>query len=303
MRLVRRVFIAGLLITLVFLMASYESKPIIFSEEPKVSTAWEVVTPTGNTIGSGIVAILRISSPLGVDLDLRTLSDVGAKIGHLEVRERKVRRYREGGSIISEVTYTFQYLEPIDFTKPVTERTGSVGSFIYRYRVWSAEGKPVPQSQSAYTSEFPFSLIKRVKDDLPPGKQIRGLVGPWPEAWRYGLLLEGAGGLIMISPLFVLVWQVFRRRKVVVPPITLPLDPVSEIAKLFDSWRGTGDYLYVKKAARFYRNPFFTAVQADKIAPPPLWSETGEILYSGRALSKEKVEEFFRKLLEVVRDV
>jgi hypothetical protein len=257
---------------------------VIFSSRPEIAARWEVKNPTGNVIGSGITAILRIESPIGVEPDLRTLPDVGESVDDLEVRFRTVHQYFEGKAFVTEITYVFQYLLTIDFSQPVTEKKVSRRAFIYHWWGLNKAGEAEKFYDFGYIPEFSYSLIRRVNVQSEP----YDVLGRRPEPFHLGILLEVAGLLVLLSPGAYYVARTLRARKVL-EEVTPAFRP--EITDLYKFWKATGDYSYFVQAVVLYRAEFWGFIK------PECWDETTAVVYRGPKLPKVEVERVFKILM------
>ncbi|MBI1871865.1 hypothetical protein HYS10_00410, partial [Candidatus Collierbacteria bacterium] len=133
--------ISLLILFVVAIAVLQRSSPLItvFTEEPKATAHWHIASPD-NRLGGLIKATLRITTQKGATVDLSRLPEAGDTLalpskydvltspypghesqretseGEVEVISRRISQYNSvGGSIVTEVSYEFQYLLPIDF--------------------------------------------------------------------------------------------------------------------------------------------------------------------------------------------
>lgn len=215
-----------------------------------------------------------------------------SKIGNAEVRNRSVRRWVQGNQQVVEVTYTLQYLLPIDFTHTFTKeivRSLAVGTSYLRYE---NNGKVMKRVSILMPLDATFYLVRRVEQGDQPIMDLRAVVkkvSPLPS-----ILRMVAVGLV-VGTFAAQGWSAIRRRTLRRRGIGMILAPSSSptAAMLFASWQKSGEYGYFVEAVRIYRAGFWGK-------PRPLdWFRWTFIIYSGRILSDSQIKETFEHLISL----
>ncbi|MEX1068744.1 MAG: hypothetical protein WED08_02945 [Patescibacteria group bacterium] len=291
------------------------------SLRPEIRTDWEIQTVYNNPIGYPIGAIYRISAPVGAQVNLAPLPKVGDQIdlyrllpadrfvepylygekdgfgedprydnqGQVEVRDRVVRRQIAGGRQIVEVTYTLQYLQPIDFSRAFTEKLIRSGLTTVEYfRILPSTGKLGFDLVVSENRDATFYLVRRVEEgDSPIGDLFS--IRRNPDLLPSFLKIAAAGlvGGTFAAQGWVGLRRKIQRRRAAMVAAKLP----SAVAVLYARWQESRDYRLFAEAVQLYRQGFWGR-------PRPLdWLRTTFVLYSGRLLPEAQIREIFAFLL------
>jgi hypothetical protein len=284
-------------------------------------TEWEIDSVSNNYIGFPITIVFRVSISAKAQVDLSLLPEVGETVdlwrilpptpfdqgfeyydnptpglspnGEFEVQNRVIREHFRGGQRIIEATYTFLYLDPIDFKRQFTEKVTRSPNVHIRYILFiRGTGRFVREFVNTTSKDATFYLVRRVKEGdqpIPDLLAVAKVVSPLPHYFR----LIAAG--LMVGMLSAQSWSVVNRRILRRRGSKLALvSPASfATAELYESWQKNGDYQYFLEAVRLYREGFWGR-------PRPLdWARTTFILYSGWVISASQIKKTFEYLISL----
>jgi len=327
LRFLKRLAIVLVLLAAAALLITGSQARFIFTEKIQSPlTEWEIASVSNNYIGFPITIVFRVSISAKAQVDLSLLPEVGDTVdlwrivpptpfdqgyeyydnptpgyilkGEFEVQNRVIREYFRGGQRIIEATYTFLYLDPIDFKRPFTEKVTRSPNVHIRYILFiRGTGKFVREFVNTTSKDATFYLVRRVKEGDQPISNplaVAKVVSPLPHYLR----LTAAG--LVVGMLFAQGWSGIRRRNLHRRELgtLLSQSPPSTAAVLYAHWQSRGDYRYFLEAIQFYRKGFWGR-------PRPLdWFRTTFILYSGRVVPASQIKETFEYLVseEVQRE-
>lgn len=291
-----------------------------FGEQLVGSAEWEFKTQFNNHIGYEITAVVRITTPPGVYLELEKLPDVGGSFdlsqrwlggdyelwekldrdaqdnlisynGELEVIERTVTQHRGGDSMVTEVTFKLLYLDPIDFNRAYTTKR-IAGSYVgQRYLFFNRKGEIKKGWEHIGIGELDFHVLRRVEEGDQPIFSFIHLPISTPRPY-FLLQISGIGiiaGAVVAHGWSLLKAKMLRRREARALAAIEPKLPTLD--DLYKGWVRTRDYKIFLEAVKLYRRGFWGKRR------PMLWIKTTFILYSGRTFSNEQVEEVLSELV------
>jgi len=292
-----------------------------FAEYPASSAEWEITTQFNNHIGDEITIIVRVSSAPGIRLDFDRFPDVGESFdlsknllddyydqwlrlnreapdssisysGELEVLERIVSRHFEGDFMITEVVYTLQYLDPIDFSRAYTSKRLE-GSYSIGQRFWilDKQGDVVRRSwRHVRVGSLDFQILRRVEtDDEPIFNFLRLTMSTLRPHFYLKIMGIGIIAGAVIYQLWGSVKAIRKNRKEGLLALESQTVPPT-LQDLYLDWVRTGLYSVFLQAVILYRSRF--------LRKPVLWIKTTYILYSGKTLSDRQVEDTLLQLIE-----
>ncbi len=322
--------IIGLLVT-IFL--ARQSKALILYDEPPPATAvWEVSPVYNNSIGSVIVATLRLTHARGTTIDYERMPEKGdvwdlrdkpvpltpvpedyvpqlpsphndyhneqyippvIEEGQVEVLSRTVKSYTKGDKIVTEIRLELQYLDPIDFTGLDDKQLTSYVTVFQVY--WRYTDK---LGLDWYRGTFNFNpgvfyIAQRVDDNSQPILKLHSLEAP-NLIWPY-VRTAGFGSLILAFLLLIRQGLAIARNltKTVEPSQTqLTVEVARTISQLYSLWQGGIDYSYFIQAVILFREQNRNNCQNE------LWEETTYILYSGDILDESNIRRVFEKMMK-----
>lgn len=320
----------SLLISIILIQ---QSSPVVIYDKPPLATAvWEISPVYNNSLGSVIVATLRLTHSQGTTIDYERMPDVGdiwdlrdkpspvttlsedidpifpsphsdiygeqyeqpvIDEGQVEVRSRSISKYLKGEKIVTEIRLELQYLDPIDFSGLDDKR---LSSYVTVFQVYWHYDKI--QGLGLYRSTFEFEdgvfyMAQRVSENSVPILKIHHLQAP-RSIWSY-LRLTGFGFLAF--SLLLLIRQGFGIAKNLAwndKQIQTSLTPEAQttLGDLYTLWLGSLDYHYFVQAVILFR-------QMNAICcPESLWEETTYILYGGDVLQKQDVSRLFEEMMK-----
>lgn len=323
-RILKRLLLICFLLFLSLTLTRSTIPQVVLSEDPKTTIEWEMVTTFSNHIGDRVIAVLRMTAPLGVRPNLSLLPEVGETLelyreepittpqgipprffeyysgpsiiaeGELEVWERSVNYYVRDGLGVTEITYTFQYLLPIDFTRAFTLKHVPSQIFFQTFlKINEKSGLPKKTSRIVKAPEAEFYLLRRVKEGDEPIFEVIRFVSPTLGLAFY-LKISGLG--LIVGTLVAQSWVGIRRRRKREAVVLTTPERSPTLCSLYGAWRCSGEYKVFLEAVKLYRSGFWGR-------PHPMrWIKTTFILYSGRVLSLQQIEKTFTQLMEVRDD-
>lgn len=327
MSLKRGVIVLVLLVTGALLWAGSQPR-IVFTERPVPQVEWEIAAVYNNYIGGPIVVVLRVTTAVGAWVDFTSLPEVGDKVnlyrilppappeidfyydqyypkerdwentgpryssrGEVEVRDRVIRQRTQGNQRIIEVTYTFQYLQPIDFTRWFTEKVIRSSNVTTRFLMLDPRtGKVRLDFSLSAMQDGTFYLVRRVEEGDQPIADlmsVRRTVSLLP----HYLNLTAVG--LLFGTLAAQGWSVIRRRSLRRRELGTLLPPSldTSLSALYASWQKSGEYRFFVEAVILYRKGFWGK-------PRPIdWVRMTFILYSGRIITDSEIKEIFESLI------
>jgi len=326
LRILRRFAITLALLVIGALLLTGSQVRVIFAEKIRpLLTEWEISPVYSNYIGGPITVVFRVHAPAGVRVDLSFLPEVGENVdlwrrlpppppgwnlpdqrsdyrnpnpgyglnGEFEVQDRVIRREYRGGQQVVEVTYTFLYLDPIDFSYRFTKKVTRSPIVSARYFQFEPRmGRIVRDFVNNVRQDATFYLVRRVEEGDRPIADlmtVQKVVSPLPSFLRLT-----AGGLVA-GMLAAQSWSAVRHRIIRRSGSKLALISSASlgVTQLYESWQKNGEYQYFLEAIRIYRQGFWGR-------PRPLdWVWTTFILYSGRVVSDSQIREIFEYLLSL----
>lgn len=313
-----------LLVTGALLIAGSQVRFVLTERISPTTQLW--VDPVySNYIGGPITVVLRIYVPAGVWVDLSNIPEIGETVdlwrkvpiapsgrkgysdgslsldpnsgfisnGKFEVHNRVIRREYRGGQQIIEVTYTFLYLDPIDFDHRFTKKLTRSGEISARYLYFDAsQDKVVRSFIIADRRDASFYLVRRVEQGDQPISDL-GLVNRVVSPLPHFLRLTAVG--LVIGMLTAQGWSAVRCRILRRRGLGVVSSPSSTMSELYAGWQNGGDYRYFLEAIQRYRNGFWNK-------PRPLdWIRTTFIIYSGRVIPAAEIKEIFEYLVALER--
>ena len=328
----RRFLVILILLAAAALLITGSQAQFVFTERisPPL-TEWEIHPAYDSYIGGPITVVFRVYAPAGALVDISNLPEIGEAVdlwriipavrrepgldyqgydnfyyadsdpgytfnGKFEVQNRVIRREYRGDQQIVEVTYTFLYLDPIDFDHRFTKKVARSWVVSARYfRLDPRRNGVVRDFISTTRQEAIFYLVRRVEEGDQPISDlmiVRKVVSPLP----YLLKLTAVG--LVVGMFAAQGWSAVRRRILLRRLRMLPSQPLtSTIAELYAKWQSGGDYRYFLEAIIHYRKGFWGKSR------PLDWVRTTFIttfiLYSGRVVSASQVKEIFEYLVSL----
>lgn len=316
-----------------FLLTGSQSRTV-FTVRPVPQAEWKINSVYNNYIGGPIGVVLRTTVPVGVTVDLSVLPNVGDTVnlyrilppvppeiepyydqyyprerdfadtgprysnrGEVEVRDRVIRQETRGNQRIIEVTYTFQYLQPIDFTRRFTEKVIRSPSISVRFpmlNLRTGDGEVRRDYSLTAVQDGTFYLVRRVEEGDQPIADlmvVRRNVSLLP----HYLNLTAVG--LLFGTLAAQGWSVIRRRSLRRRELGTSLSPSSSsaasISGLYASWQKSGEYRLFIEAVILYRKGLWGK-------PRPIdWLRATYILYGGRVLPDSEIKELFEYLISL----
>lgn len=325
----KRLAIVLVLLAAAALLITGSQAQFVFTERisPPL-TEWEIHPAYDSYIGGPITVVFRVYAPAGALVDISNLPEIGEAVdlwriipirphsspgsdyddyyanpdpgytfnGKFEVQDRVITRTYRGNQQIVEVTYTFLYLDPIDFDHRFTKKVARSWVVSARYfRLDPRRNGVVRDFISTTRQEAIFYLVRRVEEGDQPIFDlmiVRKVVSPLP----YLLKLTAVG--LVVGMFAAQGWSAVRRRILLRRLRMLPSQPLtSTTAELYAKWQSGGDYRYFLEAIIHYRKGFWGKSR------PLDWVRTTFIttfiLYSGRVVSASQVKEIFEYLVSL----
>ena len=327
-RFLKRLVVALALLVIGALFLTGSQARFIFTEKilPPL-TEWEINPVYNNYIGGPITVVFRIYAPARAWVDLSLIPEIGETVdlwrivpqppvgwnfygdggdgyyenpnpgyssnGEFEVQNRVIREEFRGGRRVIEATYTFLYLDPIDFEKRFTEKVARSPNVHVRYFYFNPHTDRVVRDFVNTTSQdAEFYLVRRVEEGdqpIPDLMLMARAVSPLPHYLR----LVAVG--LVVGTFAVQGWSGIRRRIIrrSGSKLTLISSASLGVVQLYESWQKNEEYQYFLEAIRIYRQGFWGR-------PRPLdWVRTTFILYSGRVVSASQIKEIFEYLVSL----
>ena len=329
-RFLKRLVVALALLVIGALFLTGSQARFIFTEKiPPILTEWEIGSVYNNYIGGPITVVFRVYAPVRAWVDLSLIPEVGETVdlwrilpslpvgwnfygdggdgyyenpnpgygsnGEFEVQNRVIREEFRGGQRVIEVTYTFLYLDPIDFERRFTEKVARSPNVHVRYFYFNPHtDKVVRDFVNTISQDATFYLVRRVEEGdqpIPDLMLMARAVSPLPHYLR----LVAVG--LVVGTFAAQGWSGIRRRVIRRRLEMLPSQPLtSTTAELYAKWQSEGDYRYFLEAIVRYRASFWGK-------PRPLeyldWVRMTYILYSGRVVPSSQVKEIFEYLVSL----
>ena len=327
-RFLKRLVVALALLVIGALFLTGSQARFIFTEKiPPILTEWEIGSVYNNYIGGPITVVFRIYAPARAWVDLSLIPEIGETVdlwrivpqppvgwnfygdggdgyyenpnpgyssnGEFEVQNRVIREEFRGGQRVIEATYTFLYLDPIDFEKRFTEKVARSPNVHIRYFYSNPHtGKVGRDFVNTTSQDAEFYLVRRVEEGdgpIPDLMLMARAVSPLPHYLR----LVAVG--LVVGTFAVQGWSGIRRRIIRRSGSKLALISSASlgVVQLYESWQKNEEYQYFLEAIRIYRQGFWGR-------PRPLdWVRTTFILYSGRVVSASQIKEIFEYLVSL----
>ena len=319
----KRFLLAVLLFSLpVILTGSVPRIVFPFDERPNSSAEWEITTQFNNHIGDEITIIVRVTTAPGIHLEFDRFPDVGESFdlkgrwlyddydlwrrldrdahdslisysGELEVLERTITRHHQGDSVVTEVVFKLLYLDPIDFSRAYTsKRLEGYYSIRQQFLFLTKQGNVRRGWRHVSVSPLEFQILRRVEaDDLPIFSLIQLPINALRLPSYLKILGVGVIASAVVSQLWVSVKAIRKNRREKLLALESQTVPPT-LQDLCEEWVQTGLYSVFLQAVILYRRGFWGKRW------PVLWVKTTYVLYSGRVLSNQQVEEMFRQFAQ-----
>ncbi len=305
---------------------------ILYDEPPPTIAVWEISPVYNNSIGSVIVATLRLTHARGTTIDYLRMPDEGdvwdlrdkpapvlpvpdnyvpqfpaphndyhgehydpptIEEGQVEVRSRTITSYNKGDQIVTEIRLELQYLDPIDFTGLDDKQlTSYVTVFQVYWRYTDKLGLDWYRGVFAFKPGI-FYIAQRVDENSRPILQLHTLESP-SLIWPY-VRVAGFGFLILAFSLLVRQGIGIARNlaKTVEPSQSeLTAEVPPTLSELYSLWQGGHDYRYFIQAVISFRERNRTSRSSE------LWEETTNILYSGNVFDESNIRRIFEKMIK-----